>query len=202
MDNISAMLNDYIVESFDCSSVADEYTYQFGKSPEDIICEVESRQLILKLFPIVLDQLDYHDKEILYKWIIEKKSQATIAKEIGITQQAVYNRIDKIPSKINKKLFTIAYKLGVNDLNPEDIKIDYGSKHQHLTKTSIGFPWEHFSKVGCGGYWGKKNKKKTYKTKIECLMPEYLYNSLCTLCNNCTRKCNKEGKTIADVSKN
>ena len=197
MDKISAMLKDNTNDAFSLERIVSDYTHLYGKSPEEIICEKEVYGNYLKIIPAFLGYLDKNDRRILLEWVFNKKDQKQIAKLMGITQQAVSSRINKFPHKFQKYFYRILSEQGLEYLNAEDL-ITQEPLGGALKNKLVGMPYENFVKHGEGGYFGKHYGKKEYKTKIVCRMPEYLQNSLCTLCDACTRKSNREGMTYND----
>lgn len=183
------MLNDYTEDVLDLSRIVENYTGLYAKSPEEIVCEKEVYSNYLKIIPAFFQYLDKHDRKILYKWTVEMKTQKQIAKDMKITQQAVSSRISKFPVKFKNCINQILEANELTYLDKDDFTTYFpinGISKDKLT----GMPYEHYEYYGVGGYWGKKNGHKTYKTKIVCKMAEYLTNSICTLCAKCTSKKN------------
>lgn len=194
MDALHRILQD-IAEQWDNEeNIINEYTYMYGRSPEDIVCEKETRAEVSKLIPLAAEFLDYEDRRILIRYIVDGLSMQSIADELKISQQAVSDRLKKIPHKLRK------YYARFADIIPCFNPSYGGVVAENFTDTPISsyhpipkhpFLFDYYVSWGVGGYWGQYKGKPMYRTKKICKLKEYIGDSVaCSLCKTCKGELN------------
>ena len=81
----------------------DEYQKHHSKSPESIYLEKEKTEELLSLINDTLAALKPNQRFIIYQYIVEGKKQEWIANKLGVSQQAVSQRLDAIGSFIRNR---------------------------------------------------------------------------------------------------
>jgi len=197
VDVLRSILQDISEDMLDEEQIIDEYTYMYGRSPEEILCEKETRQEVSHLIPLAAEFLDYEDRNILIGFIVQGKTMTQIASDLKITQQAVSDRLKKIPYKLKKYYHRFADKIpyfnyaygGVTC--GDSLSLNFISEYHPQNHTSMkpSFIFEYYENRGVGGYWGTMNEKPSYKTKVVCDMNRYIPKDVvCSLCKECKRE--------------
>lgn len=206
MDKLQALFKDARDKLLDTDTLIDQYMHQEGRPVDEVLVEIENRKLVLELLPRIMDSLDERDRKILERYLIDGWTMDAIGIELGISHQAVSDRLKKLPSKIHKKLPKITCEtciyeiLGKSIILADDITIEIGAPFRSSSPAPTGYPMDLLRAVNRGGYWrysrpSKKKKPKRYSpkklwvTRTVCKMPGYIgENVACTLCDG-RKKC-------------
>lgn len=172
-----------------------------ARSAEDEFFESLGQQSVSDVLELMMENLVLTEDElsILSRWVLDSESQASIAKERGITQQAIAKTMSNIKEKArnfiesstepNELLASIAYRAATTI--PKSSRKDAGS-----AKHKVRWPSEFLMNVSIDGQW-VRNK---YKLRNHCVLPEYLQSCFgdnetkCGLCHDefggstCSRK--------------
>jgi predicted DNA-binding protein YlxM (UPF0122 family) len=188
MNKLNALLRDIRDNLTDEDLLIEEYIKKEGATPLDILCEKETRYEIIELLKHIPRWLDPIDKKILELYIIDGKTMEQIGKRLKITQPAVTQRIQKIPSKIQAHAYKIPY---FNNYYEGDFTTT--STAEAGSPKGCGFPFEFLRKINVGGMWGFYRHKPIWKSKDECILPEYFQKcfgddkTVCPICSKCKR---------------
>ena len=166
------------------------YSRDKGRSPENILIEKERRIILIQLIKDVMGILNKRDRKILWLYI-KGCTQGQIAAQLGVTQPAVFQRLNKIP-QIVRKCLLYHHIILVNEYLTDNPSTAVANTPREL----LGWPVTFMEKAGATGQWGISRGKKVYRSKTECKMIEYLKYGFhmdelpkCCLCGNkCTRK--------------
>ena len=186
---LRSMLRDIRDTLCDDEALIEQYVRKEGLSPLEVLVERESRQEIIYILNAIDKYLDPDDRKILELWVIDGKDQKQIGEILGLTQQAISYRIRVMPDKIARHVCEIPFF----DLYYQSELFTEKPYQTHNQTNLLGFPFEHLSKLGNGGYWGQYKGRKVYQSRSICKVPEYLAGAfddktVCTYCKRCKRR--------------
>jgi len=161
----------------------------------EILIERERREEVIVLLHLVLSlrlpngklALDRRDRRILYFYVLGYPQRA-IAAKVGIAQQNVQKRINVMGEKVLR--CEGGHLVNWNAfLEPPQSVLE-----AHVPEEKMKWNFDSAMKSHDGSYWGLTNRKKAWKTKEKCKVPEYFQDAFgckvgCTYCGaKCTRK--------------
>lgn len=162
-------------------SAEDEYVEEWRqKSIKEIIGELLYKEIITQ-----------EQFRILWQWCVDMRTQAEIAEELGVSQQAVAKRIHGIQVRAAKYIdYSLVSRLTTNA--PMNCR-----RNAEHPKIKVKWPFEFAMRINNGI---KKKSNGEYKILSRCVLPEMLQQCFgdsktrCGYCydnfgeNSCTRK--------------
>jgi predicted DNA-binding protein YlxM (UPF0122 family) len=191
MDKLSLLLRDIEERFTDSDDLIEQYSKQEGRTPLDVLVEIESRKEIVQILYLICNMLRDKDREVFIMYVIEGKTIDEIGNRLEISHQAVSKRMAKIRKNIAKFIEKNGCKIPFFDNYNEGIKIVQEKEFEAGSPTGCGFPFELLSKVNAGGYWGKTKGKDIWLSRTVCKLPEMFAESFgdnLTICTYCGRR--------------
>jgi predicted DNA-binding protein YlxM (UPF0122 family) len=154
------------------------------KSAEDEYIEEWRMKRIRELITELLEKnvITREQFQILYNWCVNMKTQAEIAKDLGVSQQAIAKRIHKVQEKA-AKCFDINMIRSV--LHNVTISIPMSHRNTGSTKVKIRMPSEFAMHINNGI---KRKSNGEYRILTKCVLPEMLqrcFGDSKTCCGYC-----------------
>lgn len=167
-----------------------------GESSIDILVTQQDRRELIEMLRVVVSlrlpngkpALDRINRRILYMYVIGFP-QRTIAAKVNMNLSAVQRRIKGMPEKI------LLCKDGSLENLWRFLQPLPSTKVAHAPEVMLGLGIDSSKDSWKVSEWGLTNRKKTWKTKVVCRVPEYFEDCFgdkethCSICGiQCTRK--------------
>ena len=157
------------------------------RDPLDILCEIERRREVIEMLGDVSEVLSPRDVRVLYMYI-KGCTVRDIESKTGIDNRHVVQEIHRISHRIFK---TVKVYQCYHHIIPKESALE-----ADVPRVKIGWALYSAMKAYKGSYFGTEYRKKAWKTKTYCAVPEYFSatfgdnDTKCTLCSihNCTRR--------------
>lgn len=156
----------------------------------------ETYRDLINVYCAFTSRLSPRHKETFYKYVIEKKGLSQISKEYGVAKNKSALHLKAVRIKFAEFVKNVKqYLPHIDKLTRDDMITDLPGDGT-LKNKFTGMVYDAYIKRGCGGYWGKHNKRQAYKTLVRCQIQKYLdkYTEqvdedeekiICCLCDKC-----------------
>ena len=188
-----ASVKQYRIKSKLTSQMVGEQIYESYKyDPETMICELESKKMLVEFWKLLKTKLSPIDLAYLMKYIEYNNNSLATATALGIHNMIILRSLERV----RKAKDEVVAEMGLTE--DELLYCFRPQINSYITQSAshIGYPSEAYMNLPARRSWTVKYGTKRFCTQARCLIPEFLEESnlkctYCTICNEgykCSRK--------------